>query len=856
MKKMYLIAIFIIISSVLLAGPSQPFGPNPKIGQTYGYSVIATDATGIERRYLHEAVDIHTSCSDSIFAIDAGFVSRNWSGNTKAGPNDEEVHIGGIIYGHIDSTSIPKAVRYAALRGLIIPVGTYIGKASCGASGSNWSPHIHLVFGDANYAYRNPLGILDSVYGLGCGYFDEDITDPFAGLIVSGHESLGETQGTPPVINGGIKIQAFSRFETTLGPGRGIAPYQVKWGVDESELGFFSFNGTIPRKDWNSRVAKFNQIHTEGIIWDLTKMAGSNEQTADFTSLANGYWNTRQSTEDSIYAWNDTTNDPCDINTRKFPDGPHKVWVWATTYCGTPVADTIDVIIDNNPPQAEASKDGTYSIKIAFTEPMDTSTFDGNININILCHYMGQASYDSISFSEDLTELTLFMPDTFASNEAYHVELTNDITDIAGTSLDGNANCQEEDSDNYKKIVGVGNCNHAFIIQNGGSTTGWNHYEDYQDCVSEHDCWYCGRFNNFGGPNGWSLRGDAPYSTSVITVSGMGAVFPYNNWYSVQLVGSIPEDKYVFTVNKTGNTFAWQLTMNKNDLDHYNPCIRVNPNTGADYYTGFKYIGYRHVYVYRYDFTCGSGLTVIDTSGESHSVQQQDAIYQFENGLTVCNIGGFTGRHATYSGSDDNPIITPVGDGRAKVYSGFSGPSTITLLKSGGTYPYNGGCGSGAPRGMYTIADGSYQMTAPYVRPPIMNFDVSYGALHDIAIALGMPASVTIGEGGSSRPSMPEDDPELQKEKEFPEEYSIGTPRPNPFNTAVSFDIELPTASIVDVRIYDIMGRLVDNPIERAEMPSGRFTETWKCEDCPSGTYFIALSANEFHQTRKVTMVK
>jgi len=334
-------------------------------------------------------------------------------------------------------------------------------------------------------------------------------------------------------------------------------------------------------------------------------------------------------------------------------------------------------------------------------------------------------------------------------------------------------------------------------------------------------------------------------------------VFPYNNSYSLHLVGGVPEDKYEFIVNKTGNTFTWQLTMNKTDLDHYNPCIKLDPNAGANYYTGIKYIGYRHVDVYRYDFTCGSGLTVIDTLSESHSVQQRDAIYQFENGLDVQNIGSFSGRHANYYSSDDNPIITPVGDGRAKLYSGFTGPSTITLLKSGGAYPYNGGCSSDAPTGMFTIADNSYEIASiPDVRPALMNYNVSYGDLHDIAIALGMPASVTIGEGAASRPSHPCEEKETKIKPDLPKTYSLGIPRPNPFNTAVSFDISLPKTSIIDVKIYDILGKLVDTPISRAEFPPGSFTETWRCDNCPSGTYFIMLQANDFRETKKITMVK
>ncbi len=90
----------------------------------------------------------------------------------------------------------------------------------------------------------------------------------------------------------------------------------------------------------------------------------------------------------------------------------------------------------------------------------------------------------------------------------------------------------------------------------------------------------------------------------------------------------------------------------------------------------------------------------------------------------------------------------------------------------------------------------------------------------------------------------------------LPKDYALSPPRPNPFNTAVSFEVDLPRTSIVELKIYDILGRLVDVPIEGTEIPAGRFTETWRCESCPSGTYFAVLLTNNFHQTRKMMLVK
>ena len=855
MRKRIIICVMIILASLLLGGPDKPFGPDPRIGQTYGYSVIGV-WNGQQVKYLHEAVDIHMNCGDSIFAIDAGIASRNWSGNTEAGANDEEVHIGGIIYGHIDSLTIPKAVKRAASRGLIVPAGTFIGMASCGAPNSNWSPHIHLVFGNANYASRNPLGILDSVYGLGCDYFTEDITGSFAGLTVDDYDTIGDanwTLGSPPRVKGGIRIKALSEFSTTLGAGREIAPYQIKWGYEDVELGSFTYNGLIPRKDWQAREKKYNQVHTEGRILDLTKMSGSAGQQSDFSSLANGYWNTLQGVTGN---WNDVVDSCAPQDTRKFPDGLHKIWIWATTYCGTVVTDTVEVFIDNNPPQAEVEKVGDYAIKVTFSEPMDTTTFPGNISIKAFCKFMEVVNIDSMSFSEDLTELTIFVPDTFAPNEAYYIKLASGITDIPGSYLDGDGDCFSDGSEDFDTIIGTG-CIYNFIAQSGGSTDGWVQSEDYQDCLDSHPdrpYWYCGTFNAFGGPNSASLRSEYPQTHATVSATGEGVVWPPNIGYTVSLVQA-PPDGYTFNVNKNGMYFTWGLIIDRADLTHYSTYVRLEPQYGANCVTTVISVGNRYVNRYRYNFTCNSALSVIDTLVGEYNTSQRDAIYEFHSGMS-CYSSGATGIKPSYTELDDNPIIT--GLGLARVYSGFTGPSKIQLLKSGGLYPYDGGCGSGAPYGHYTIADAHFEITnIPDVRDPCMNYEVNYGDYHEQALALGMPVSVVIGEGGGyGRPTPDDSGGDEKKDYILPKEYSLGKPRPNPFNTAVSFDIDLPVVSIVDVRIYDIMGRLVDVPIERMEIPPGRFTETWRCDNCPSGTYFIMLQANEYRKTRKVTMVK
>lgn len=83
MGRTYLL-IAVLLVTATIAEPSQPFGPNPKLGQTYG---------GFAEGYLHDAIDIHVGCNDSIFSINDGRVEINPTGNPKAGRNDREKFI-------------------------------------------------------------------------------------------------------------------------------------------------------------------------------------------------------------------------------------------------------------------------------------------------------------------------------------------------------------------------------------------------------------------------------------------------------------------------------------------------------------------------------------------------------------------------------------------------------------------------------------------------------------------------------------------------------------------------------------------------------------------------------------------
>jgi hypothetical protein len=87
-----------------------------------------------------------------------------------------------------------------------------------------------------------------------------------------------------------------------------------------------------------------------------------------------------------------------------------------------------------------------------------------------------------------------------------------------------------------------------------------------------------------------------------------------------------------------------------------------------------------------------------------------------------------------------------------------------------------------------------------------------------------------------------------------PKTWVLNQNYPNPFNAETVISFALPTSSDWSIRIYDITGRLIDQLNGRAE--AGLVSVNWQAVNVPSGIYFYRLSAGEFTEARKMTLMK
>ena len=90
---------------------------------------------------------------------------------------------------------------------------------------------------------------------------------------------------------------------------------------------------------------------------------------------------------------------------------------------------------------------------------------------------------------------------------------------------------------------------------------------------------------------------------------------------------------------------------------------------------------------------------------------------------------------------------------------------------------------------------------------------------------------------------------------ELPEQFVLGKPAPNPASDATTLSFGLSKLSSVQVRIYDILGRLVQSREEGAT-PAGWHQLRLTVEDLRPGTYVVQLSTESTRLTHRFTVMR
>jgi PKD repeat protein len=89
----------------------------------------------------------------------------------------------------------------------------------------------------------------------------------------------------------------------------------------------------------------------------------------------------------------------------------------------------------------------------------------------------------------------------------------------------------------------------------------------------------------------------------------------------------------------------------------------------------------------------------------------------------------------------------------------------------------------------------------------------------------------------------------------LPGEFKLFQNYPNPFNPVTSISWQSPMSGWQSIKIYDILGNEVVTLVNE-ERPAGRYEAQFNATDLTSGIYFYKLTAGNFVQTKKMTLLK
>jgi hypothetical protein len=88
-----------------------------------------------------------------------------------------------------------------------------------------------------------------------------------------------------------------------------------------------------------------------------------------------------------------------------------------------------------------------------------------------------------------------------------------------------------------------------------------------------------------------------------------------------------------------------------------------------------------------------------------------------------------------------------------------------------------------------------------------------------------------------------------------PASYALSQNYPNPFNPSTTISYQLPTASQVVLKVYDVVGREAATLVS-GKQNAGKYDVNFNASQFSSGVYFYRLQAGSFVETKKMLLVK
>jgi len=95
----------------------------------------------------------------------------------------------------------------------------------------------------------------------------------------------------------------------------------------------------------------------------------------------------------------------------------------------------------------------------------------------------------------------------------------------------------------------------------------------------------------------------------------------------------------------------------------------------------------------------------------------------------------------------------------------------------------------------------------------------------------------------------------VNEKPELTYEFNLYQNYPNPYNPTTTISYQLPKASNVVLKIYDVLGKEVAELVNENKS-AGIYNVNFNASNLPSGLYFYKIQAGEFTETRKMLLMK
>jgi hypothetical protein len=89
----------------------------------------------------------------------------------------------------------------------------------------------------------------------------------------------------------------------------------------------------------------------------------------------------------------------------------------------------------------------------------------------------------------------------------------------------------------------------------------------------------------------------------------------------------------------------------------------------------------------------------------------------------------------------------------------------------------------------------------------------------------------------------------------MPKEFLLYPNYPNPFNSSTNIKFAVKSKSLVEIKIFDILGKEIEKLVDK-EFEPGIYTISWNANNLPSGLYLCRMKAGNFVSSIKLLLIK